>query len=209
MSMRYVWYICITVALLPVILITGCSKRAPLPSDAQTTEGMTRPAETTQNETESLAMQRERERQAAIKERERQVVEESMRRRFADTPPAMSSPMMTQEDFVNQDVHFAYDSHLLNEEAKTLLEQKAAWLAQHPQIEFQIEGHCDERGTTVYNLVLGERRAHAVKQYLTALGINASRISTISYGEELPLDPGHTEDAWARNRRAHFVITRQ
>ena len=209
MSIRYVWYCCIIVILLSMLPITGCSKRTPLPSDTQTTEGMTHPAETTQNETESLAMQRERERQAAIEERERQVVEESMRRRFADTPPAMSSPTMTREDFVNQDVHFAYDSHLLNEEAKALLEQKSAWLAQHPQIEFQIEGHCDERGTTVYNLVLGERRAHAVKQYLTALGINASRISTISYGEEMPLDPGHTEDAWSRNRRAHFVITRQ
>jgi peptidoglycan-associated lipoprotein len=203
MSIRFGSYSGIIVTVLSVMLVTGCSKRPPLQPDMQTTEGRMGPAESAQ--TESLAMQRERERQAAIEERERQVAEESMRRRIADT----QSPMMSQEDFVNQDVHFAYDSHILNEEAKALLERKATWLDQHSQIKFQIEGHCDERGTTVYNLVLGERRAHAVKQYLTALGISASRISVISYGEEFPLDPGHTEDAWARNRRAHFVITRQ
>lgn len=208
MSIRPIWYSCIiVVTLLSILLVTGCSKRAPLPSDMQPTEGGESAAETAQKETESLRMQRER--QAAIEERERQVVEESMRRRFADTPSTTPSPMMSREDFVNLDVHFAYDSHLLNEDAKALLERKAAWLAQHPQIKFQIEGHCDERGTTVYNLALGERRAHAVKQYLTALGIGASRISVISYGEEFPLVPGHTEDAWFRNRRAHFVITRQ
>lgn len=209
MSIRCVRYSCIIVTVLSVMLVTGCSKRPPLPPAMQTTEGRMGPAESAQNETESLAMQRERDRQAAVEERERQVVEESMRHRFADTPPVAPSPMLLREDFVNQDVHFSYDSHILNEEAKARLERKAAWLGQHPQINFQIEGHCDERGTTVYNLALGERRAHAVKQYLTALGISASRISIISYGEEFPLDPGHTEDAWSRNRRAHFVITRQ
>lgn len=206
MSMRSVWYSCIIATVLSVLLVTGCSKRPPVQPDTQSTEGRMGPAESAPS-AESLAMQRERERQAAIKERERQVAEESMHRRFAETPSG--TPMMSQEDFVNLDVHFAYDSHILNEEAKALMERKAAWLDQHPQITFQIEGHCDERGTTVYNLALGERRAHAVKQYLTALGISVSRISIISYGEEFPLDPGHTEDAWARNRRAHFVITRQ
>ena len=209
MSVRSVSYSCIIVTMLSILLVSGCSKQAPLPPDTQTTEGRMGPAETAQNETESLAMQRERERQAAIEERERQVVEESMRRRSADTPPVTPAATMPQEDFVNQDVHFSYDSHLLDEKAKALLERKAAWLDQHPKITFQIEGHCDERGTTVYNLALGERRAHTVKQYLSALGISAPRVSIISYGEEFPLDPGHTEDAWFRNRRAHFVITRQ
>jgi len=203
MSVRLVWYSGIIVVMLFVVLVTGCSKRPPVQPDMQTTEGRMGPAESAQ--TESLAMQQERERQAAIEERERQAAAESMNRRLAETP----SSMMAQEDFVNQDIHFAYDSYILNEEAKTLLERKAAWLEQHVQIKFQIEGHCDERGTTVYNLALGERRANAVKQYLTALGISASRISVISYGEEFPVDPGHTEAAWSRNRRAHFVITRQ
>ena len=204
MSLRFVWFSGIIVAVLSVLLVAGCSKRPPVQSDVQPTEGSMGPTEAAP--TESLATQHEREQQAAIEERERQAAEEH-KRRMAATSSTM--PPMSQEDFVNLDVHFAYDSFILNEDAKVLLERKAAWLTQHPQIEFQIEGHCDERGTTVYNLALGERRAHAVKQYLTVLGVSASRISVISYGEEFPLDPGHTEDAWARNRRAHFVITRQ
>jgi peptidoglycan-associated lipoprotein len=114
---------------------------------------------------------------------------------------------MSREDFVNRDVHFAFDSFVLSSEAKTTLEQKASWLSENPQVTAQIEGHCDERGTTAYNLALGERRAFAAKQYLTTLGVAAPRLSTISYGEERPLDSGHNEAAWARNRRAHFAIT--
>jgi peptidoglycan-associated lipoprotein len=212
MSVRALLHSCLFMILLSVWLVTGCAKRSSLPPDAtdsQATEETADSATTVQNETEALTAQRERERQAGIEERERQVIEESMRRRLAETPPTTPQAAMTLEDFVNQDVHFSYDSHTLSEDAKALLERKAAWLAEHPQIEFKIEGHCDERGTTIYNLVLGERRAHAVKQYLTALGISASRLSIISYGEEFPLDPGHTEEAWFRNRRAHFAITRQ
>jgi peptidoglycan-associated lipoprotein len=127
-----------------------------------------------------------------------------MRRRFAE-----QSRTGAGTDFMNQDVLFAFDSFALSNEAKANLERKAAWLAENPQVKAQIEGHCDERGTTDYNLALGERRAHAAKQYLEALGINAARLTTISYGEETPADPGHSEAAWSRNRRAHFVITSQ
>src|SRR5262249_43199705 len=82
-----------------------------------------------------------------------------------------------------------------------------AFLNENGSVRSQIEGHTDERGTAQYNLVLGERRANAAKQYLTTAGINPARLSTISYGEERPLDPGHDEAAWARNRRDHFVLT--
>jgi peptidoglycan-associated lipoprotein len=111
-----------------------------------------------------------------------------------------------REAFLNTDVLFAYNSFTLTEEAKELLAQKAQWMVQHPEVTVQLEGHCDERGTVAYNLALGERRANAVRQYMTALGVSAARITTISYGEEFPLDPGHDEGAWARNRRAHFAI---
>jgi peptidoglycan-associated lipoprotein len=94
-------------------------------------------------------------------------------------------------------------------EAEAILDRKADWLRSNPGATVQIEGHCDERGTTAYNLALGEHRANAVKRYLTALGIDAARLTTISYGEEVPLDPRRDEEAWARNRRAHFVITSQ
>lgn len=109
--------------------------------------------------------------------------------------------------FLNEDVHFAFDSFFLDTEAERILEQKATWLQDNADVSVQIEGHCDERGTSAYNLALGERRANAVQQYLTVIGVDPGRLSTISYGEEQPLDPGHDEAAWSRNRRAHFVIT--
>ena len=113
---------------------------------------------------------------------------------------------MAQAAFVNEDIYFAFDSSLLDPDAERILGEKAAWLQDNANAGVQIEGHCDERGTSDYNLALGERRANAVRQYLTVLGIDSGRLSTISYGEEQPLDPGHDEAAWSRNRRAHFVI---
>jgi peptidoglycan-associated lipoprotein len=76
----------------------------------------------------------------------------------------------------------------------------------YPRVKIQVEGHCDERGTNEYNLALGERRANAAKKYLVSLGVSTDRISSISYGEEKPLDAGHNEEAWSKNRRGHFVI---
>lgn len=105
-----------------------------------------------------------------------------------------------------QDINFDFDRYNVRDDAKTILEKNAAWLKKNPGVRIQIEGHCDERGTNEYNLALGDRRAKGTKDYLVSLGIEAGRISTISFGEEKPLDPGHNEDAWAKNRRAHFVI---
>jgi peptidoglycan-associated lipoprotein len=116
---------------------------------------------------------------------------------------------MSRDDFMSRDVHFAFNSFTLSGGAKALLEQKAQWLSANPEVAAQIEGHCDERGTIAYNLALGERRANAVRQYLVALGVSPSRLTSISYGEEFPLDPGHNEEAWAQNRRAHFAILNQ
>ncbi len=108
--------------------------------------------------------------------------------------------------FVNQDVHFKYDSSELSSMAKTVLKEKAAWLKANSSVSIIIEGHCDERGTTEYNLALGERRSSTAKSYLVNLGISGSRLDTISYGEEQPKDDSKTESAYRQNRRAHFVI---
>ncbi len=108
--------------------------------------------------------------------------------------------------FLHKNIHFAFDSSALSSEAKDLLKQKAQWLKQNPNVSVTIQGHCDERGTIEYNLALGERRANAVKNYLQDLGIGAFRLDTVSYGEERPLDPGQTEAAYAKNRRAQFVL---
>jgi len=108
--------------------------------------------------------------------------------------------------FENEDVHFDFDSSELTAAAKALLKDKAAWLAENASSSVTLEGHCDERGTTEYNLALGDRRATAVKAYLVDLGVAVARMNTISYGEEKPVDTGKTEIAWAMNRRAHFAI---
>jgi len=104
-------------------------------------------------------------------------------------------------------VLFDYDSAEVNETGRTILSANAAVLKKSPSWVVTIEGHCDERGTPEYNLALGERRAVAARTYLLSLGVDASRMRTVSYGSEFPFDPGHQESAWSKNRRAHFVIT--
>jgi len=104
-------------------------------------------------------------------------------------------------------VFFVLDSSDIDPTAKSVLDGNAALLRQNSSWAITIEGHCDERGTAEYNLALGERRAGAAMAYLVSLGIPASRLKTVSYGKEFPFDPGHDESAWAKNRRAHFVIT--
>jgi peptidoglycan-associated lipoprotein len=128
-------------------------------------------------------------------------------------PPVVEDPMASRSiDDLNRDspmriVYFDYDSAELSAEARAALDANAAVLKKYTTWAVTIEGHCDERGTAEYNLALGERRAAAAQSYLAALGIPASRIKTVSYGKEFPFDPGHDEAAWAKNRRAHFVIT--
>ncbi len=104
------------------------------------------------------------------------------------------------------DVNFAFDSAELDATAREVLNRNAAWLKANPTRNFVIEGHCDERGTNEYNLALGERRARSVYSYLQAMGIADQRMGTVSYGEEIPLDPAHEETAWAKNRRAHAAL---
>ena len=122
-----------------------------------------------------------------------------------DTGPRPGSA----EDFVlnvGDRVFFAFDKYNLTPEARRTLERQAAWLQRFPSVTATIEGHCDERGTREYNLALGERRANAAKAYLVALGVDANRLSTISYGKERPEALGSNEAAWAQNRRAVTVV---
>ena len=104
-----------------------------------------------------------------------------------------------------EDIHFDYDAYNLKPEAREMLKKDAAWLAKNKNYNVVIEGNCDERGTVEYNLALGERRAAEAMKYFVELGIDKKRIKTISYGKERPLDPGHDEEAWAKNRRDHFI----
>jgi len=105
-----------------------------------------------------------------------------------------------------KDVHFGFDRYDLDSAARAKLDVNAEWLLANPESKVQVEGHCDERGTNEYNLALGWKRARTSHDYLVSKGVPASRMATVSYGEELPLDPRHNEEAWAKNRRTHFSV---
>lgn len=110
------------------------------------------------------------------------------------------------ESSMLQDIHFAFDRYDLSRKARETLARNAEFMLKFREAKIQIEGHCDERGTNEYNLALGVRRSTSARGYLISLGVPPDQLSTISYGEELPIDSRHNEEAWARNRRAHFVI---
>ncbi len=105
-----------------------------------------------------------------------------------------------------QDIQFDFDKYDLKAPAREKLDKLAAWLQKNQEFNVNLEGHADERGTLEYNLALGERRAQSAKDYLVKLGVDPARLNTISYGEEMPLDPAHNEEAWAKNRRDHFIV---
>jgi len=132
-------------------------------------------------------------------------------------PP--KEPVLTEEEIfmrksleeINQEaplqmIHFDFDRFFIRDDAKPVLEKNATWLKKWNSVQILIEGHCDERGTEEYNLALGEKRAKSTYDYLVSLGISSDRIKTISYGKSQPMDPGHDEMAWAKNRRAQFTI---
>lgn len=129
---------------------------------------------------------------------------------MSSTETMAAGPMAgSQEDLVTNvgdRVFFDFDKAVLKPEAQRTLERQAAWMKQNYKVSITVEGHCDERGTREYNLALGERRATAVKNFLVALGIDPGRVSTISYGKERPAALGHTEAAWAQNRRGVTVV---
>ncbi len=112
-----------------------------------------------------------------------------------------------KERFEQDKVYFAFDSAVLTGASKATLLQKAYYMTSvNKDMKLLIEGHCDERGSVEYNLALGQRRAEAARNYLANIGVDAARIDTVSYGKERPVDPGHDEEAWAKNRRDEFVI---
>jgi peptidoglycan-associated lipoprotein len=130
--------------------------------------------------------------------------EEERRRRIAESQLAPRPTTMAPGTQVMDTVYFEFDQAALSDLAKETLVRNAEWLRANPNARVQVEGNADERGTPEYNLALGERRAAAVKSYLSSLGVEGSRLVTISYGEERPADPGHGEEAWEKNRRVDF-----
>ncbi|MFW6335015.1 MAG: peptidoglycan-associated lipoprotein Pal [Desulfosalsimonas sp.] len=190
---------CVLIA--AMIAASSCGKKAPGPGeeaegDQQASEDV-RAEEQKQEEddgedrSEISEQELEQQRRAEEeKEREKQVEEK-------------------KQEFTSEKVYFEFDDSSLTSEARQVLKQKVEWLRDNPDACIIIEGHCDERGTDEYNLALGSRRAESVKDFLVKAGVDASRLTTISYGEERPAVEGEDEDAWARNRRAEFRFCRE
>jgi peptidoglycan-associated lipoprotein len=180
-------------------LLTGCPKKTVLKE-----EPSTKKAEEAVAEREKAAKLAAEQEAARIREEEAKKAKEFEKSLVAKKEVGIAGEVF--ESTLLKDIHFDFDKYDILPEDAQILKENADLLARYPRVKIQVEGHCDERGTNEYNLALGERRANAAKKYLVSLGISADRISSISYGEEKPLDTGHNEEAWARNRRGHFVI---
>ncbi|MBI5375364.1 MAG: peptidoglycan-associated lipoprotein Pal [Candidatus Schekmanbacteria bacterium] len=170
-------------AFLPLLFMSSCTKKQVVKEEAAPVE---------------QAVKEEAKEQPAetqVEEKEAAIDEESLK-----------SDLKRQIESKLQDVFFDYDRYDLTDSSMKKLEANAAVMKSNPSASLIIEGHCDERGTVEYNLVLGDKRANTAKNYLVTLGIDSSRIDAISYGRERPFDSGHSEIAWAKNRRAHFVV---
>jgi peptidoglycan-associated lipoprotein len=184
----------LVLALSVTVSVSSCAKKRISSEPATPTA-----EESAQKRAAEEARQRELERQKTLKEED--LSDEGLSEEMAQQKTASAKSI-----FENEDVYFEFDSIRLAPQAQEILTKKAEWLRANPTAKITIEGHCDSRGTNEYNLALGEGRAQSAKAFLVDLGIDPSRLNTISYGEERPIDRAQTEEGWAKNRRAHFVI---
>jgi peptidoglycan-associated lipoprotein len=191
------FWIFIFIFLISSLSFISCSKKA-----VQGEGGATKPPTTADEEAAARKRAQIEPSEPGLKEK---TLSEEEARRIREEEQRMKEAS-EKARFESEDIYFEFDQYILSDSGKQVLDKKAKWLKDFPSAKAQIEGHCDERGSAEYNLALGQKRADAVMQYLVSLGINSNRLSTISYGKEKPLDPGHTEDAWAKNRRGHLVL---
>src|SRR5204862_6408639 len=150
---------------------------------------------------EAQRLEAERQAREAAAAKEREEAERRRQQQIADSLAALGKSTEAVRALLGTMIHFDYDKAIIRSGDASVLDQKVAILQANPGLRIRVSGHCDERGSDEYNLALGNRRATAAKQYLASHGIDASRIETVAYGEERPIDPGHDEEAWAKNRR--------
>jgi len=200
MKQKIMMYPALVLMIALFMLVASCQKQrvTSQPTTSTTAE------EEAQRKAEEEARQRELEKQKAIEEETLEA--ESVKEAGLSEEMEAERKMTERTVFENVDIEFEFDSIRLSSEAQEILRKKAQWLKANPGATVTIEGHCDNRGTNEYNLALGDRRAHSAKVFLIDLGIPESRLQTISFGEERPLEAIENEEAWAKNRRAHFVI---
>jgi peptidoglycan-associated lipoprotein len=205
-------------ACLSVTFLTGCAKKASIKEEAMVTQerkpaAMAPAAQVAKEDREARerAMREQALRDQAAKEAAERAAKEAAERAAREAAErakkeAAARKAAILKDLQIPDVHFDFDKYNLKPEAQAILKAGAPAYLKYTEYKLVVEGHCDERGTVEYNLALGQKRADEAAKYLSDLGIQKDRIKTISYGEEMPLDKGHDEAAWAKNRRAHFVI---
>ncbi|OGQ01068.1 MAG: peptidoglycan-associated lipoprotein [Deltaproteobacteria bacterium RBG_19FT_COMBO_46_12] len=192
------------------LFLVGCPKKTVVvnrdrPSVQRSEEAARLEAERAAREAREAQELKERE-LARIKEEEAKMAQDRELEKSLVAKKERGIEGQVFESKLLKDIYFGYDKYEIRREDEEILKENAAFLKKNPKMKIQIEGHCDDRGTAEYNLALGERRANHTKKYLVSLGIASDRISTISYGEERPLDPSNNEEAWAKNRRAHIVV---
>ena len=205
----------VSVSALALWLAAGCSSNpappaaAPAAAPTAAADSAARAAQARRDSLDALARADSVARANQERARADSVKAQVLAQTTDTTSNAVSSGLAPAEAAELADaIHFDYNRAVLQAADQAKLDRKLRLLQAHPRLEIQIAGNCDERGSDEYNLALGERRAAAAKRYLVAHGIADSRISIVSYGKERPLDPGHNEAAWARNRRGDFVATR-
>jgi peptidoglycan-associated lipoprotein len=179
-----------------MMLMTGCAKKA-VSKDEGLVAGEKKAAAA---QSEATAKE-EAARKLAAEQQKEDVKELALKR------DAAAAAAVEKEQTAFEDIYFVFDKSTIEPEAREILKRLASLLGSNKNYSLVVEGHCDERGTVEYNLALGQRRADAAMKYLVDLGLDKESIKTITYGKERPLDPGHDEEAWAKNRRAHFLTT--
>jgi len=199
MRSRKLFMTLLIVVIFAFILPAGCAKKEVVKEEAVEKQAPVQPTEIAKEKETDEAMAKEKAKERAA--------EEQLAREKAGEEAAAANVAKEASQF--EDIHFAFDRFDLRPDAREILDMHAKWLNAHAEYVVRIEGNCDERGTEEYNLALGDRRAKSAMKYLVDLGIDKTRISTISYGKERPLDPEHNEEAWAKNRRDHFVVIKK
>ncbi len=188
------------------LFVTGCAKKKVAVQRDRSSVQRSEEASRLEAERAAREAQEAKEKEARVKEEEARLAQKAELEKSLVAKKERGIEGEVFETKMLKDIHFDYDLYEIRRADEEILRENAAFLKKNPQMKIQIEGHCDERGTSEYNLALGERRANSTKRYLVSLGIASDRISTISFGKERPLDPGHNEGAWAKNRRAHIVV---
>jgi peptidoglycan-associated lipoprotein len=197
---KMVYFILVLVSF-SLVFVSGCATKSVVKDEEK--QAIAEKKSAAETDAEKAAREKALK-EAELREQERQLAEKEKAKTEKGKPASETAGISPLTGF--EFIYFDYDKYAISPESRETLKKVADWLNANSKANLIIEGNADERGTAEYNLALGERRANSAKNYLADLGIDKNRISIISYGKEKPVDSGHTEEAWAKNRNAQFVV---